>query len=69
MIKIIKRAFRMSDGSDSFDVVIRDVLDGRSQSTIELHACSELEAEYLMEALRAAIVNYTVDEATTLDPE
>jgi hypothetical protein len=65
MIKIIKRPYRMSDGSVSVDVLLRDVLDGRTIGTVELHAMSEEDADYLAETLRAAIVNYTVDDPAT----
>ncbi len=65
MIKLIKRPFRLSDGSVSFDVVLHDVMDGKTMGTVELHAMSEEDADYLVEMIRAAIVNYTVDDPAT----
>ena len=65
MIKLIKRPYRMSDGSVSVDVLPRDILDGRTMGTVELHAMSEEDADYLVEMIRAAIVNYTVDDPAT----
>ena len=65
MIKIIKRPFRLSDGSVSFDVLLLDMLDGDTLGTVELHAMSEADADHLVETLRAAIVNYTVDDPAT----
>jgi hypothetical protein len=65
MIKLIKRPYRMSDGSVSVDVLLRDILDGRTMGTVELHAMSEEDADYLVEMIRAAIVNYTVDDPAT----
>ena len=61
MIRIIKRPSRLSDGSIVYDVIIRE----DSHGEVVLHAIGEAHADHLVEALRAAIVNYSVDEPHT----
>lgn len=65
MMMLSKKPVRLSDGSIVYNVVVSDfdVSDGeRAYGEIELHAVGEVHAERLIEALRVAFTDCTIEE-------
>lgn len=62
MIKITKRSTCLSDGSVVHDVTLSESHNGVVAGYLELNANGGRDADHLVEALRAALVSYTVNE-------
>ena len=69
MIQITKRPIRLTDLSVAHDVIITDVEGRATMGEVQLHCFDEKSADHLVEIIRNAIVNYTVELPVTVELE